>query len=176
MSFAKEDNLDSEPWFKQFWPWVLIALPLASVIAGLSTLFIAVQNQDALIVEKWQKDGKAIYADNSRMEVASRLGLSGKLSFDSLTGEVFLNLHSENEQFIPPEFLLVKIVHPTLVSRDQKIKLSAINLNRYRGQLDMALDIHKVIYISDEKDSWQIKVKHGFSGSDSIDFSARSNF
>lgn len=176
MSFVEESNPESVPWYKQFWPWVIIALPLASVIAGLSTLFIAVQNQDALIVEKWQKDGKTIYADNSRMKMASRLGLRGKMSFDSLTGEIFLDLYSDNKNFNYPKVLLLKIVHPTLASKDQNIMLSATNLNRYRGQLDMALDMHKVIYISDEKDSWQIKIEHEFSGNNPVDFFAQSKF
>ncbi|MFT7320700.1 FixH family protein, partial [Congregibacter sp.] len=30
-----------EPWYQQFWPWFLIALPGSVVIAGLSTLYIA---------------------------------------------------------------------------------------------------------------------------------------
>ncbi|MBN1379913.1 MAG: FixH family protein [Gammaproteobacteria bacterium] len=36
-------------WYRQFWPWFLIALPTAAVLAGILTLFIAAKNPDLLI-------------------------------------------------------------------------------------------------------------------------------
>jgi hypothetical protein len=44
-------NTDSKPWFKQFWPWFLIALPGSVVIASMFTITLAVQNAP-VIVEK----------------------------------------------------------------------------------------------------------------------------
>ena len=41
-----------KPWFKQFWPWFLIALPGSVVIASLFTVTLAVQNAPIII----QKD------------------------------------------------------------------------------------------------------------------------
>lgn len=38
----KEQN--STPWYKQFWPWFLIALPGSVVIASFITIGIAVEN------------------------------------------------------------------------------------------------------------------------------------
>jgi len=35
---------DSKPWFKQFWPWFLIALPGSVVIASVFTLILAYEN------------------------------------------------------------------------------------------------------------------------------------
>lgn len=35
---------DSKPWYKQFWPWFLIALPGSVVIASFITIGIAVEN------------------------------------------------------------------------------------------------------------------------------------
>ncbi len=36
-------------WYKQFWPWFLIALPSAVVLAALITVYIASSNPDTLI-------------------------------------------------------------------------------------------------------------------------------
>lgn len=44
-------NTDTKPWFKQFWPWFLISLPGAVVIASMFTITLAVQNAP-IIVEK----------------------------------------------------------------------------------------------------------------------------
>ena len=35
---------DTKPWYKQFWPWFLIALPGSVVVASMFTINLAVQN------------------------------------------------------------------------------------------------------------------------------------
>ncbi len=45
-------HLPVKPWYKQFWPWFLLALPASVVIASMFTIFLAVQNAPVLI----QKD------------------------------------------------------------------------------------------------------------------------
>lgn len=35
---------DSKPWYKQFWPWFLIALPGSVVIASMFTITLAIEN------------------------------------------------------------------------------------------------------------------------------------
>lgn len=39
-----------EPWYKQFWPWFIIALPASAVIASFITLWIAIANPDGMVV------------------------------------------------------------------------------------------------------------------------------
>ena len=41
---------ENVPWFKQFWPWFIIALPAAAVIASFVTLWLAISNPDHVIV------------------------------------------------------------------------------------------------------------------------------
>ena len=40
------------PWFKQFWPWFIIALPASVVVASFFTLWLAVSNPDYLVVDE----------------------------------------------------------------------------------------------------------------------------
>jgi hypothetical protein len=40
------------PWYQQFWPWFIIALPAAAVIGSFFTLWLAVSNPDHLVVDK----------------------------------------------------------------------------------------------------------------------------
>ncbi|MGL4901125.1 MAG: FixH family protein, partial [Shewanella sp.] len=44
---------EQQPWYKQFWPWFLIILPLCAVIASFATLKIALTNSDALVAEDY---------------------------------------------------------------------------------------------------------------------------
>ena len=38
------------PWYRQFWPWFIIALPTAAVIASFVSLWLALSHPDQLIV------------------------------------------------------------------------------------------------------------------------------
>ena len=40
------------PWYRQFWPWVLIAIPLLTVIASGITLWLAIRYPDTLVVDE----------------------------------------------------------------------------------------------------------------------------
>jgi hypothetical protein len=42
------------PWYREPWPWVLIALALAAVIASMVTLWLALSNPDYLVVDEGQ--------------------------------------------------------------------------------------------------------------------------
>lgn len=46
---AKESE-GFEPWYRQFWPWFIIALPTAAVIASFVSLWLAVSHPDPLVV------------------------------------------------------------------------------------------------------------------------------
>ena len=39
-----------EPWYRQFWPWFIIALPASAVIASFVTLWLAVSNPVQMVV------------------------------------------------------------------------------------------------------------------------------
>lgn len=39
------------PWYRQFWPWFLIALPALALLAGSITWSIAARHADAVVPE-----------------------------------------------------------------------------------------------------------------------------
>jgi len=39
------------PWYREPWPWVLIALPFLTVIASAVTFWLAVSHPDYLVIE-----------------------------------------------------------------------------------------------------------------------------
>lgn len=40
------------PWYRQFWPWFIIAIPGSAVIGGLITLWLALTHPEALVVDQ----------------------------------------------------------------------------------------------------------------------------
>ncbi|MDX2349593.1 MAG: FixH family protein, partial [Porticoccus sp.] len=45
--------MDTKPWYRQFWPWFLMALPGSVVIAGLTTVYIAFNGADTLVNDNY---------------------------------------------------------------------------------------------------------------------------
>ena len=58
------------PWYKQFWPWFIIALPTAAVVASFFTLWLAVSNPDHLVVddEEYQRLNSSLKAEPAVQE------------------------------------------------------------------------------------------------------------
>lgn len=55
MTSQQQNDMNKVPgegvaWYKQFWPWFIIALPASAVIASFTTLWIAISNPDGLVV------------------------------------------------------------------------------------------------------------------------------
>lgn len=55
------DTVEQPPWYRQFWPWFLIALPLSAVIASGVTVYLAVSAPDPIIKnDRYEKLGPVI--------------------------------------------------------------------------------------------------------------------
>ena len=61
------------PWYRQFWPWFIIALPTSAVIASFISLWLAVSNPVHLVVtqdeyQQLRSELKAQTAEKSKEE------------------------------------------------------------------------------------------------------------
>ena len=48
----KSELVQNQPWYRQFWPWFIIALPASAVIASFISLWLAVSNPDHLVLDE----------------------------------------------------------------------------------------------------------------------------
>jgi hypothetical protein len=114
---------DTEPWYRQFWPWFIMALPAAAVVAGLSTVWIAMQTTDSLVVVTSDDGLNVITERNTAAErEARRLGLRALVDINPDTGAIVVTVSSaENVEL--PNSLALRMRHPTLASRDANAEL-----------------------------------------------------
>ena len=114
---------DTQPWYRQFWPWFIIALPAASVVGGLTTLWISLQTTDSLVLRS--EDGVRNASDRqiAAERFATELGLAALLSIDSGTGTVRVVMRSGNLPVAPPT-LALELSHPAFADRDRAITLN----------------------------------------------------
>ena len=115
---------DSQPWYRQFWPWFLIGLPASAVVASLYTVSLAVRSSDSLVIS--DDAGMDVVAERHRAAErrAVGLGLAVDLEIDSATGAVSAVLTSR-EPAPAPKALDLLMSHPTMAARDTAITLAA---------------------------------------------------
>ena len=110
------------PWYRQFWPWFIIALPLTAVIASIATLVIAARDPDGLVVDDYYKQGLAINETLERDRQAQALGLSGLVRIDRAAGRLLLTLNGVAPTADGKDFQL-RLIHPTRPHMDRTLEL-----------------------------------------------------
>ena len=116
-------DLDTKPWYRQFWPWFIIALPASAVVAGLTTVWIAMQTTDSLVVSS--EDGVRNATDRHLLaeRLAAELDVAALVEIDPETRVVSAAVRSSGLDALPAT-LDFELSHPAFANRDQHITLS----------------------------------------------------
>ncbi len=116
------------PWYRQFWPWVLIILPATTVIASLITIGLALKDPDGLVADDYYKEGLAINQVLARDQAAEARGISAYLDLTGLR----LELTSQNPAD-QPELITLKLLHATRAKKDRILKIRQIKHGLYQA-------------------------------------------
>lgn len=114
-------NASAAPWYTHRWPWLLMLGPVLVVIAGIHTTWIAFTRQDALVVDDYYKQGKAINQDLSRDRVAASMKLQASIRYDASSGRLLGSVRSLGQPVGGP--LTVKLVHSTQPEKDVMLQV-----------------------------------------------------
>jgi hypothetical protein len=117
-----------QAWYREPWPWILMAGPAVVVVAGFVTAWLAFHGADVLVVDDYYKQGLAINQALGRSDAAARLGVQAELRLVDGRVRVFLG----NAAVRGP--LNLRLVHPTRSGMDQSIALEALQPGLYEGQ------------------------------------------
>ena len=149
-------DLNPTPWYRQFWPWFLILLPLCTVIAGIGTILIAVMTPNDLVEDDYYKRGLAINQDLERDRQAQALGLVARLSHDPDAGQLSLSL-SHTQPISDAPWLQLQLVHPTQAKQDVSLTLARVAPGQYRVPLDRLDEANWHLMLSPPDRSWQLR-------------------
>lgn len=144
-----------KPWYRQFWPWFIIALPLSAVIASIATVMIAVDQAPSLVVDDYAKIGLATHRKMERDKRAAELGMAAEVHLvaQSTRVEVRLNSHGTIQQ--DPVWLALSILHPTDETRDLRLRLEKSE-NGYVGELGLSPERRRYLQIEPPDQSWRL--------------------
>ena len=109
-----------EPWYRQFWPWFLIALPASVVIASFFTIWLAISHPNPMVVDDYARIARSTELRMERDQAAAALGVTARIRF--IAGADIVDVVLE-PPVVSPESLQLRLSHPLLEDRDKVIDL-----------------------------------------------------
>lgn len=146
---------DKKPWYREPWPWILMAGPAIVVVAGFVTAWLAIRSSDGLVDDDYYKQGLAVNQRMARDHEAAGLGLSAEVVVGGNGQELRLFL-TAREAAVIPETLVLKAVHPTRAGADQSVTMKRDGVGFYIGRLASPLRGRWHMSLEDEGRKWRI--------------------
>ena len=140
------------PWYRQFWPWFLLALPALTVVAGIATFMIAAHEPDGLVVSDYYRAGLAINQDVARRRVTEQRGIAGELRIDDVSGTVELALTA-----VADEQVMIRWVHPTRAAQDITGTLYRDRRGLFTGKMIVPATARKRLLVEPLDGSWRLR-------------------
>lgn len=131
--------------------WAMIGIPLATVIASIFTIFLAVDGAEPELPAQYAWEGKALQADLALAEAATRAGIRVDLSIAS-SGLIEARLRGAS-----PPTLRLRLTHATLPTLDRDLVLQRVDSSgTYRTSSTPLADGHWLIQIDDGQ-AWRLR-------------------
>jgi len=155
------------PWYKHRWPWLLMLGPFVVLVAGFVTMWISFSGADALVVDDYYKQGKAINQDLRRDRVAATLRLQFSLRYDAASGKLVGAMRGLTNE--SPLTLL--LVHPTVPEKDKRMVVTPDAEGNFSLSLPMLERAHWQVQIEDAARSWRLQGDWSWPQQHTIDIS-----
>jgi uncharacterized protein len=119
MTLPKPHAAPAKPWYREPWPWLLMAGPGTVIVAGIATAWIAFSGADGLVADDYYKQGLSINRTLARDAQAKAMGLEGEMVVRE--GVVRVTLRSTKPL---PDRLSLRFAHPARASDDRVVFLA----------------------------------------------------
>ena len=129
-------NVDTvRPWYRQRWPWFLIALPATAVVGGIITAVLAVRTYDGTVSADYYKQGLAINQEVERAQLARVLGLEARIVMAGVDDGDRVRIELQSARALPPETTVqLRLVHPGRPGEDRIATLQRIDVDPDRAR------------------------------------------
>ena len=145
--------LEGGPWYREPWPWLLMAGPVVAVVGGAVTAWIAVTHPDGLVADDYYKQGLAINRTLDRERAAAALGVGAQMqvSHDGRRLRVVVTGATA-----PPDTLKLRLAHATVAGRDRQLVLAGQGGGWYEGTLDAPASGKWKLLLEDPAGQWRL--------------------
>ncbi len=142
-----------KPWYKQFWPWFLIILPLTVVVWTIITVIVFSQNSVSLVTEDYYKKGKGINIDITKQNVAKDLSLAASVYSDG--NDIVIEFDKGQLDHFPA--ITAMFAHRTLADRDFSQLVTSDAKGTYRFSLASELQGPWFIELTPHDQHWLLQ-------------------
>ena len=143
----------AQSWYREPWPWIVMAGPAIVVVAGVITAVIAWRTSDGLVTDDYYKQGLVINQTLQRDEKAQTLHISAQVLFNPQRDRVRLVVTG---QPLGAEALRLALLHPTLAGRDQDVALKMVSPGLYEAALQPLREGTWRIQLDDRNAGWRL--------------------
>lgn len=144
---------ESPSWRQQPMVWMIIAIPLSSVLVGFLMLWLAIDSNDGLVFDDYHQQGKEINRVLERDAMASRLGLKAKIALLPESHRLELSLSYRNGLTLV-DTLWLRFLHPTRAGEDIHMPVQRVGTRLYIGELPLLSSGKWIVQL--ETDEWRI--------------------
>ncbi len=160
-----DQALDTKPWYKYPWTWLLIAIPVLTIIACIITIVLAVKSEDGLVSDDYYKDGLTINKSFERDQNALNLGLTSYVGL--LPGDRSVLLQVNGQQLDLP--LKLVFLHATRKEQDQAFSIKTLSRNQARVDIEPLAPGKWYIRLESESGKWRLKGQLIYPGQTEIE-------
>lgn len=167
MSHTSPSLQHSTPWYKNYMVTVfVIGLPAIVVVACIFFVFYAIKVKDATVRDDWYMDGKTLYQDASKDQLAYDLGVHGVLRFSGSAISFEMNYPADSvstgklkdgSDLVYPKTLSLTISHATDKNKDRDVILTHVKDNVYQGEVVLdPLPSKYYLHINNDTPTWRL--------------------
>lgn len=143
---------DSKPWYKQLWPWLLIAIPVATALKAVHTVVIMQQHSPDLVVDDYYKAGRAINIQLAKYREAALRNLNAHVL---VAGNRAVVRFAENT--VLDGTVHLDFYHPTLAERDFALDAERSGELLYVATLPLTPTGKWQLVVSDASKDWKLR-------------------
>jgi len=122
-------------WYRQRWPWFLIALPATAVIGSVITAVLAVRTFDGTVSADYYKQGLAINEEVERAQLARVLGLEARIVISGVGEGDRVRIEVHSARALPADTkVLLQLIHPGRSAEDRTAMLERIDVDPDPGR------------------------------------------
>ncbi len=135
---------DPVPWYRIPLVWLIIGIPLSSVIVGMIMLILSIRSFDGLVADDYYKRGKEINLVLKRDQYARQHNINANVRLDS--EKLLVEINIADVYSLPTE-IEVQLLHPTQSGKDVAFQLSQKSPGVYAAELERLPSGRRIVQI-----------------------------
>jgi hypothetical protein len=141
------------PWYREPWPWILMAGPAVAVAASFVSLYLAAAGADPLVADNYYKEGLAINRAIDRDRAALAQGYRAVVMVSPTGTRVRIQLTGLGAL---PDALRLRFVHPTKAGMDQDVTARQTQPGWYEAAIEPTPAVRWHVQLEDAGERWRL--------------------